>query len=89
MSRRIFGDNILNERHERLLVIERVGYDRWGALKVKCQCDCGSIKAFFYKNLKNMRTKSCGCFSNELLILRNRTRTKNSENISALIDNFS
>lgn len=51
--------NLIGERFGMLTVLERAesnGVSRW-----LCQCDCGNTKVVFGANLKNGRTRSCGC----------------------------
>lgn len=33
--------------------------------RVECQCDCGKIKEYYYSNIKQGLTTSCGCKRNE------------------------
>ena len=32
----------------------------------RCQCECGTIKEVMAKNLRNGRSKSCGCYKKEV-----------------------
>lgn len=75
--------DLTGQRFSRLLVIDRAtpkmprrpnGHDgikilvRWN-----CICDCGSAAIVKGEQLRNGRTKSCGCLNSELVIKRNTT----------------
>ncbi len=56
------------ERYGRLTILkdeERINYRR----RVECQCDCGSVKNYYYQSIKLGHTKSCGCYKKESLQL--------------------
>lgn len=36
--------------------------------RVFCRCNCGVEKIYLLKNLKNGKTKSCGCFHEEVML---------------------
>ena len=40
----------------------------------KCQCKCGKIKEVREDGLKSGRTKSCGCYKNEIFVQNNKKR---------------
>jgi hypothetical protein len=44
---------------------------RW---KHTCKCKCGTIRDVAEKSLKNGASKSCGCWSREQLIARNKAK---------------
>lgn len=57
-------------RSGRLIAIELSKINSRGAFWV-CICDCGNKSIVIGSNLRNGRTKSCGCLRKELLIKRN------------------
>jgi len=73
--------DLTNKRFDRLLVIKRDKNDKEGRPMWSCKCDCGNKKIIRGKDLKNKKTKSCGCLQKEkfkLLITRHgkaHTRT--------------
>lgn len=58
-------DDIVGKRFGRLVVVEKVGTDKWRRLHVLCKCDCGNEKLVFASNLRQGQTKSCGCLRAE------------------------
>lgn len=52
--------NLVGERFNKLVVIERVGTRYGGALWL-CQCDCGGTRLVRTGELTSGHTKSCGC----------------------------
>lgn len=48
-------------------------FGRWTALRYEsgsywiCRCDCGSVKRIFSGNLKNGKSRSCGCLRDEIV----------------------
>jgi hypothetical protein len=59
--------DLLGKRFGRLTVTERIGWDRWGAAKWLCRCDCGKQTQATTTALLRVGMKSCGCFSREIL----------------------
>lgn len=53
--------DITNKRFERLVALECVGKDKYGALLWKCKCDCGNIIIAKGTSLRMGHTQSCGC----------------------------
>jgi len=43
------------------LTVQAMFRDPKGAMKCRCQCDCGNLKEVYWHNVKAGRTKSCGC----------------------------
>lgn len=41
--------------------------------KIKCRCECGTVRYCSIKNLKRGLSKSCGCIQKEKLIQRNKS----------------
>lgn len=52
-------------RHNKLVVIEYAGSNRWGNTTWLCQCDCGNQVIVRGSNLRRGDTKSCGCLHAE------------------------
>lgn len=61
--------NLIGERFERLVVIERVGSNGKQSLW-RCLCDCGNEKIVTTSHLKQGCVKSCGCLTKEIASLR-------------------
>ena len=61
--RRISIDDYIGKRYGMLVIIGEGKQELGKRYKVKCQCDCGSIKDYSLLNLLNpkMPTRSCGC----------------------------
>ena len=55
------------DRYGRLIVISRCENNSRGQAIWKCLCDCGNYKTILGNDLHRGSTKSCGCFSSELL----------------------
>ena len=53
--------DIIGKRFTRLMVISKVGSDKWGHLRYSCLCDCGKQKVLTTSMLTSGNTKSCGC----------------------------
>lgn len=54
--------DITGQRFGRLVAINAKEKDKYGAYLWTCQCDCGNVIKSYSWDLKNGRTKSCGCF---------------------------
>lgn len=57
--------NLIGQRFERLLVIERAENAADGHARWLCQCDCGNKTVVNSNVLKKGHTKSCGCLNKE------------------------
>ena len=74
--------DLTGQKFGRLTVIKRgENYVSSSGKTVKiqwlCNCDCGTENILVVgSQLKNGRTKSCGCISRELLISKNKDRRK-------------
>lgn len=55
--------NLVGKRFGKLMVVEEKGINKWGNCLFLCKCDCGSQKVIPSANLRDERTKSCGCLS--------------------------
>lgn len=65
-------ENLKDQKFNRLTAIERVENDKLGHTMWKCKCECNNIVVCSASSLKNGKTKSCGCYKNELVGNRNR-----------------
>jgi len=57
--------NLKGQRYERLIVINT--FTKNGRGWLQCQCDCGKVIDIRYQNVRNGRTKSCGCLRKEVM----------------------
>ena len=64
--------DITGEKYGRLTVLEYVGY-KAGRTAWRCKCDCGNETIVTANCLRTGKTKSCGCYSNELKSARAKT----------------
>lgn len=53
------------QKYTRLTVRGFVGRDKWGQLMWLCDCSCGKWKVVRGHDLRNKKTKSCGCLDQE------------------------
>ena len=53
--------DLTNQKFGRLIAIKRDGKTKLGAIKWLCLCDCGNNTIIVGSQLRNGRTKSCGC----------------------------
>lgn len=51
---------LVDKRFGRLLVISRVGFNKWRNAIWECSCECGAKVNIVGGNLTNGHTKSCG-----------------------------
>lgn len=81
LQRRIIGESAIllsglvamdsstvGQRFGRLIAIEAISRYEWAF-----KCDCGSIKIVLLSNVRNGRTRSCGCLRRELASVNNTT----------------
>ncbi len=64
--------DLTGKRFTRLTVI-RPAEDRGGRRCWHCTCDCGAFRLVVTEHLRSGHTKSCGCYSAEILGNRRRT----------------
>lgn len=57
--------DLTGKKFGRLTVIKRSGSNRDGSAMWLCRCECGIEKIVRGTDLKNGKTKSCGCFQKE------------------------
>lgn len=53
-------------RFNRLTAIREIGHDKYGQSKWLFRCDCGNEKIITRYSVVSGRTKSCGCFQDEV-----------------------
>ena len=63
-ARKYSGVDVDGKRFGRLLVLETLWEEN--PPKVKCKCDCGTIKVFNKNDVQSGHTQSCGCMSKEI-----------------------
>lgn len=59
--------DLIGQKFNRLIVIERKESDKWGNVQWLCKCDCGNYNVVTTRDLKNSHTKSCGCLHKEII----------------------
>lgn len=64
--------NLKGKKYGRLTVISFKCYTKRAAVW-KCQCDCGAVVNILAVNLMRGKSKSCGCLSAELSIIRRQS----------------
>lgn len=57
-------------RFERLLAIKEIGVDSNKKIIWECRCDCGKIIQTTSNQLRQGRTKSCGCYNADMIKTR-------------------
>ncbi len=70
--------DLIGKQFGRLTVIEYARTNKSNNSMWKCKCSCGNIKIVNSQKLRAGTTKSCGCLNSELVIKRNKLRTKPS-----------
>ena len=65
-NKEIISANILNQKFDRLLVIEKLD-ERYsnGGIAWRCVCDCGNETIVTTSSIVSGRTTSCGCYNKE------------------------
>ena len=58
-------NDLIGQKFGRLIVIKRMGNNKWGNLRWLCRCVCGKEKTIQGSHLKSGATKSCGCLNRE------------------------
>lgn len=67
--------DITGNRYARLVVIARAP-NKNGRMRWLCKCDCGNMTEVRGEHLKNLATRSCGCFDMERMTTHGKARTK-------------
>lgn len=75
--------NLIGQKFNRLLVMEKTPERKAGSIVWKCLCDCGNITYVSSRDLKSNNTKSCGCLNREKRI--ERIQKYNSEEKEKII----
>jgi len=55
-----------DNRHGRLLVLERFEESECGAAQWICECDCGEVVVVDGRSLRKGNTRSCGCLKRDI-----------------------
>jgi hypothetical protein len=55
------ASDLTGRRFGALTAIGEFGRNKWKAILWLCECDCGTITKVTGSNLRNYRTRSCGC----------------------------
>lgn len=63
-------NDLIGKKFNRLTILEARRNTKLKII-VKCKCDCGNIKEYFFRHIKINQTKSCGCYIKELITNRN------------------
>lgn len=65
--------NLIGKKYGRLLVTGRESNDPDGQSRWRCRCQCDGKETIVYGvNLREGRTKSCGCLHREIISIRGR-----------------
>ena len=72
--------DLTNQKFGKLLVLKFSHKDK-NQTVWECLCECGNITYVKSVNLKNNRTKSCGCLKKELMINRNVKHNQTSSKL--------
>lgn len=54
-----------NQRFSRWLVLKEADKNKQGKIMWKCLCDCGTVRNVRMSDLRNGKSKSCGCLKRE------------------------
>jgi len=65
----------------KLIVIEKISKKMGRDIMWACECECGNIKVVRAADLKNGKTKSCGCIIKKMLLDRNTKHGMSSTRI--------
>lgn len=57
----------IGDKHNRLLIVKRLGQNKWGQSQWLCHCDCGKETIALTKDLNSGKKRSCGCLRKELI----------------------
>ena len=62
--------DLVNQRFGRLLVINKIGSNKYNNVIWLCKCDCGNCVEVTSNSLKSGKTRSCGCLKKDLATIR-------------------
>jgi hypothetical protein len=57
--------DIVGQKFGRLTILRKVKSNKYRQARCECECDCGNKVIVLIYNLKNKKTKSCGCLQKE------------------------
>lgn len=69
--------DIAGVRYGRLIALKFVDTNVYGNAVWRVRCDCGVEFETVAVNLRNGKTRSCGCYRNEIVAENNRKRKQN------------
>lgn len=75
------AEDLTGQKFGRLTVVKRAENSKSNKTRWECICDCGNELITVGAQLKNGRTKSCGCLQKELLSKRVRTHGMTNERL--------
>lgn len=84
--------NLMGKRFGRLVVLERVGSNKYQKSTWRCLCDCGKEKIVVAGSLVSGNTTTCGCFQKETMhrirwnpnkTMEERRRSRNRDDVPA------
>ena len=58
--------DLTGQRFGRLVVERRIDNDKNGGTRWVCTCDCGKVSVCLFNNIREGRSKSCGCLNKEV-----------------------
>lgn len=58
--------DITGQRFGRWTALYPSSRDRYGTVRWMCRCDCGTVREVHGPNLRNGKSKSCGCFARKI-----------------------
>ena len=64
--------DLCGQRFGRLTAIKTVGSNKQGNSMWLCKCECGNEVIVNSQNLKNLHSKSCGCWKSDVTTARNK-----------------
>lgn len=67
------AENLAGKKFTRLTVIKRVENNKFNQVTWECLCDCGKTVYTTSGKLKSGNSKSCGCYSHDMIAERTRT----------------
>ena len=75
--------NITGNKYSRLTVLQYDGKDKNLHHRWICKCDCGVVRSYCSGDIKNGKSKSCGCLQREATSAATKTHGLSGVNITA------
>jgi 5-methylcytosine-specific restriction endonuclease McrA len=79
--------SLIDQKFNRLTVMEFAGRYKSGNALWLCRCDCGNEKIVCGSHLRNGHTKSCGCLAKEILFQRCKNKNLSEETKRKISEN--